>query len=69
MIYFLKAAPASAISLNLLREQAGRAGYLIACGRGSTFSLIDARLHRPLIGLDHVTLAEIARAVEIIRGQ
>jgi hypothetical protein len=57
------------LSLSRLRSRARRAGYRIARDLyGTTFSLVDMRLRVPLVGLDHVALAEIARAVEIARS-
>jgi hypothetical protein len=69
MLYVLHADPASPpASLNCLRERARRAGYLISVDRCTgTFSLVDARLRLPLLGLDHVSLPEIARAIETVR--
>jgi hypothetical protein len=66
MNYLLPADPATPIcSLPCLRSRARRAGYRIARDRyAETFSLIDTRLRVPLLGLDHVELSAIARAVE-----
>jgi hypothetical protein len=72
MMYFLPADPSSPpSSLKRLRERARRAKYLIAADHYTgTFSLIDARLRRPLVGLEHVGLPEIANAIEAAgRGQ
>lgn len=70
MNYFIPADPSNpAMSLPRLRGRARRTGYQVARDRYSnTFSLIDARLHRPLLGLDHVALPEIARAIEAARS-
>jgi hypothetical protein len=71
MIYFVPENPASPVlSLSCLRSRARRAGYRIQAdhGQAGTFSLFDARLHLPIAGLDHVGLAEIARAVEAVRN-
>jgi hypothetical protein len=47
---------------------ARRFGYLIAADYVTgTFTLVDARLRLPLLGLDHVGLPEIARAIETVR--
>jgi hypothetical protein len=69
MIYLLPAHPATpGLSLSCLRSRARRAGYRVARDRyAGTFSLIDARLRLPLLGLDHVGLSEIANAVESAR--
>jgi hypothetical protein len=72
MIYFIPENPTSPpVPLSRLRSRARRKGYRIQTDRcgGETFSLFDARLRVPLAGLDHVGLAEIARAVEIIGGR
>ena len=71
MLYVLPANPTSPLaSLKRLRESARRAGYLISHDRCTeTFSLVDARLHLPLLGLDHVGLPEIARAIESLRNK
>jgi hypothetical protein len=56
------------LSLPNLRRRAKRVGYRISRDPYSaTFSLIDARLRIPLLGLDHVGLSEIARAVQAAR--
>jgi hypothetical protein len=69
MLYVLPANPASPkSSLKNLRESARRAGYLIAADYVTgTFTLVDARLRLPLLGLDHVGLAAIAHAIETVR--
>ena len=70
-MYFLPENPATRfVSLPRLRARARRAGYRIQTDHGDsrTFSLFDARLHVPLVGLDHVSLAEIARAIETVRN-
>ena len=72
MNYFIPADPsnqAMCTTTARLRGRARRTGYQVARDRYSnTFSLIDARLHRPLLGLDHVALPEIARAIEAARS-
>jgi hypothetical protein len=70
MLYVLPADPASpVVSLSRLRSRARRVGYRIARDRhAKTFSLIDDRLRVPLVGLDHVTLIEIAHAIESVRN-
>jgi hypothetical protein len=70
MIYLLPANPLHPIkSLKRLREQARRAGYLVNRDRHTgTWSLIDARLHLPLLGLDRVGLPAIAQAIEEVRS-
>jgi len=66
--YLLPANPGPALSLPRLRYRARRVGYAIARDRFSgTYSLIDLRLRVPLMGLDGVELAMIARAVEAAR--
>jgi hypothetical protein len=69
VIYLLPCDTATPIiSLPCLRSRAKRAGYRIARDRYTeTYSLIDARLHIPLLGLDHVGLPEIANAIEAAR--
>ena len=69
MQYLLPGNPASpSTSLKQLRERARCAGYLVAADRCTgTFTLVDARLRLPLLGLDHVGLPEIAHAIEIVR--
>ena len=69
MIYVIPADPTSPpVSLPKLRRRAKIAGYHIARDRyAETFSLVDARLRIPLLGLDHVGLSEIATAVEAAR--
>jgi hypothetical protein len=71
MQYVLLANPASPKApLKALRESARRNGYLIAFDRTTgTFSLVDSALRLPLLGLDHVGLPEIARAIEHVRSQ
>ena len=70
MIYVLPADPSSPpSSLKCLRERARRAKYLIAADHYTgTFSLIDARLRRPLAGLEHVDLPAIAHAIEQLKS-
>jgi len=69
MQYLLPANPASpSPSLKQLRERARCSGYLIAADYCTgTFTLVDARLRLPILGLDHVGLPEIARAIETVR--
>jgi hypothetical protein len=69
MNYLLPAEPARAsVSLPAIRERARRRGLLIARDRtNGLFSLVDARLRLPLLGLDRVGLADVAQAVEFIR--
>ena len=69
MRYLLPANPASpSTSLKQLRERARFVGYLIAADYCTgTFTLVDARLRLPLLGLDDVGLREIAHAIEIVR--
>lgn len=70
MNYALPADPASpTVSLACLRMRARRVGFLIAADRyAPTFSIVDARLRRPLAGLDHVSLGEVARAINTVRA-
>jgi len=69
MIYILPANPSiPAISLSRLRARARRGGYRILQDRPTgTYSLVDAKLNLPLLGLDRVELVDIARAVEAVR--
>ena len=69
MLYVLPADPASPkSSLKTLRKTARRAGYLIAADYTTdTFTLVDARLRLPLLGLNHVGLPEIANAIAVAR--
>ena len=71
MIYVIPADPTSPkVSLRCLRSRAKAAGYRIARDRyAETYSLIDARLRIPLLGLDHVGLPEIAQAVQAAQDQ
>jgi hypothetical protein len=70
-LYVLPAeASRASLSLPVLRERARRRGLLIAADRTTgTFSLVDARLRCPLVGLDRVGLPDIAQAVELIRNE
>jgi hypothetical protein len=70
MLYVLPRNPASpTLSLPRLRAHARRAGYKIVRDLLSgTFSLVDAQLGLPLVGLDHVELPQIASAIEMVRG-
>jgi hypothetical protein len=69
MNYLPPAEVSRPVPLPTIRERARRCGYLISADHCTgTFSLVDARLHLPLLGLDHVTLPEIARAVEAVRA-
>lgn len=65
MIYILPANPSSpTISLPRLRRRARRNGYRVLKDRGTGgYSLFDAKLNLPLLGLDRVELVDIARAV------
>jgi hypothetical protein len=69
VIYVIPADPTSPlISLPCLRRRAKRVGYHISRDHyAETFSLVDARLRIPLLGLDHVGLSEIANAIEVAR--
>ena len=71
MIYVIPADPTSPpVSLPNLRRRAKLAGYRVARDRyAETYSLVDARLHIPLLGLDHVGLPEIANAIEAARRE
>ena len=71
MIYVIPGDPTSPkISLRCLRSRAKAAGYRIARDRyAETYSLIDAGLRIPLLGLDHVGLPEIAHAIQTARHQ
>ena len=67
MVYIVPESPTSPIiSLAALRTRAGQCGYHITHDRHDTWSLIDARVGLPLVGLDHVTLVEIVRAIETV---
>jgi hypothetical protein len=51
-----------------LRSRARRLGYRILGDRyAETFSLIDRKLALPISALEHVTLPEIANAIEAAR--
>jgi len=66
MHYILPADPASGNSfkLNSLRARAKRRGYWITRDRHTgTWSLVDAGLKRPLVGLQNIKLIDIARAI------
>jgi hypothetical protein len=69
VIYVIPADPTSPpVSLPNLRRRAKCVGYCIARDRyAETFSLVDARLRIPLLGLDHVGLNQIANAIEAAR--
>jgi hypothetical protein len=71
VIYVIPADPTSPkISLRCLRSRAKQVGYCIARDRyAETFSLVDARLRIPLLGLDHVGLNEIANAIEAAQSR
>jgi hypothetical protein len=66
VIYVIPTDPTSPpISLPSLRSRAKRHGYRISYDRNiGAFTLVDCRLHRPILGLEHVGLVEIANAVE-----
>jgi hypothetical protein len=67
--YILPSNPTSPpVSLSCIRSRARRKGYRVVFDRSTqTYSLVDARLSLPLLGLDRVELVEIARAVESVR--
>lgn len=69
MIYIVPRDPTSPpLSLPCLRKRARRAGYRVLQDRSTgAFSLVDARLHLPLLGLDRVDLPAIANAIEAAR--
>jgi hypothetical protein len=71
MHYIVRANPTSPIislTLRRLRARAKRAGYRVTWDRyRQTYSLVDAQLCRPLLGLDHVALSAIVDAVEQVR--
>jgi hypothetical protein len=71
MHYILAANPSTeTLSLDCLRSRAKRRGYRVQIDRasgGTTFTLYDARLRRPISGLDHVPLNKIADAIEMAR--
>jgi hypothetical protein len=69
MNYFLPSNPSSPVSsLKSIRERARRDGYLVAADRTTgTFTLVDARLRLPLLGLNGVGLSDIAHAIEHLR--
>jgi hypothetical protein len=70
-LYFLPRNPARAATpLKVLRERARRIEYLIdAHYPTGDFSLIDARLHLPIAGLEHVSLSAIAAAIDEAMGR
>jgi hypothetical protein len=56
-------------SLKAIRERARRHGYLLSTDyTTSAFTLVDANLRLPILGLDHVGLPEIACAIEHLRN-
>jgi hypothetical protein len=65
MHYIVSADPTSGpLKLNSLRARAKRRGYWITHDRHTgTWSLIDADLKRPLVGLQNSNLIDIARAI------
>jgi hypothetical protein len=69
MLYVLPADPASPlVSLPNLRSRAKRRGYRISYDRNTgAFTLVDSHLRRPIVGLEHVGLPEIANAIEATR--
>ena len=71
MLYILPRDPTTSppVSLKTLRERARREHYLIATDRTTgTFSLVDARLHRPIAGLEHIDLPSIACAIDELKS-
>jgi hypothetical protein len=70
MHIILPANPTSgSFQLNSLRARARRRGYWITHDRhAGTWSLVDADLRRPLVGLQNVPLIDIARAITAPRG-
>jgi hypothetical protein len=71
VIYILPTDPTRApVSFPALRQRANRLGYRIFSDRyAETYSLIDAKLHLPVSGLEHVGLAMIANAIEEVRAK
>ena len=66
MHYIVPADPTSGSSVKLptLRARARRRGYWITRDRhAGTWSLVDADLKRPLVGLQNINLIDIARAI------
>jgi hypothetical protein len=67
MHYIVPADPhtsGSLFKLNSLRARARRRGYWITHDRhAGTWSLVDAGLKRPLVGLQNINLIEIAHAI------
>jgi hypothetical protein len=66
MHYIVPADPTSGtpFKLSSLRARAKRRGYWITRDRhADTWSLIDADLKRPLVGLQNINLIDIARAI------
>jgi len=58
----------SSFRLNSLRARARRRGYWITHDRhAGTWSLVDADLKRPLVGLQNVSLIDIARVIFALR--
>jgi hypothetical protein len=63
-IYYVPGDPATPLKINSLRIRARRRGYWIGHDRAADYwSLVDARLKRPLVGFNGVGLAEIARVI------
>jgi len=63
--YIVPSDPTSrSLKLGNLRARARRHGYWITHDRhANTWSLIDADLKRPLVGLQNINLIDIARAI------
>jgi hypothetical protein len=56
------------VSITCLRARARRLDYRIIADRyAETFTLIDAKLHLPVSGLEHVTIHTIANVLEAAR--
>jgi hypothetical protein len=65
MHYIVSADPtSSSFKLSSLRARARRYGYWITHDRhAGTWSLVDADLKRPLVGLQNINLIDIARVI------
>ena len=68
--YIIPADPRSrGLKLGSLHARVRRHGYWITHDRhAGTWSLVDADLRRPLVGLQSVPLIDIARAITAPRG-